>query len=102
MRWCLRDRINRLKEHSKTLQEYLGKDQICDADLKDMCALEIKRDVPGFLAHAETVVNSVKAESVDGLEAFVRSWRSHFLRQMKPKHLPPHWAVDSRVANSSG
>jgi len=35
------------------------------------------------------------------IEAFVRGWRQHFLDSMAPQHLPAHWSVGARVANSS-
>lgn len=37
----------------------------------------------------------------EALEGFVRGWRQHFLDVMAPRHMPPHWRVDARVANSS-
>lgn len=41
------------------------------------------------------------AREVAAVEAFVKGWRRHFLDSMRPRFLPPHWSVDSRVANSS-
>ncbi len=49
------------------------------------------------VSHAERVVDGLSEERI---EAFVRGWRAHFLSTMRPRHLPPHWSVDSRVASS--
>ena len=49
-------------------------------------------------SHASLVVASVDAQ---GIDAFVRGWRQHFLDVMRPRFLPPHWSVNARVRNSS-
>jgi hypothetical protein len=49
-------------------------------------------------SHASLVVERL-LEAV-ALEEFVRAWRRHFLERMSPRFLPPHWDVNSRVANS--
>lgn len=49
-------------------------------------------------SHASLVVERLL--ETGAIEEFVRSWRRHFLELMSPKFLPPHWDVNSRVANS--
>ena len=45
-----------------------------------------------FVPHGRTVVEHYTRNA--GLIAFERLWREHFLRNMRPKHLPHMWSVD--------
>ncbi|XP_053680516.1 exonuclease 3'-5' domain-containing protein 2 [Anopheles nili] len=46
-----------------------------------------------YCAHGERVVDYFK-NIPGGLSQLERRWREHFLRTMRPKHLPPLWSVD--------
>eukprot|EP00241_Pyramimonas_parkeae_P015316 CAMPEP_0114285810 /NCGR_PEP_ID=MMETSP0059-20121206/5405_1 /TAXON_ID=36894 /ORGANISM="Pyramimonas parkeae, Strain CCMP726" /LENGTH=555 /DNA_ID=CAMNT_0001406773 /DNA_START=243 /DNA_END=1910 /DNA_ORIENTATION=+ len=121
---------SRLLEQYQVLQKYMCTSEISDAHVQECCALEVKHEAPGFVAHAELVVlslkhtrpdyqgpsssqhsniaggtaNSIQSLSEEGreaLETFVRDWRRHFLASMSPRFLPAHWCVENRVVNSA-
>lgn len=46
------------------------------------------------MPHGLRVVKHFEEQDQGGLLALERRWREHFLRSMKPKHLPKLWSVD--------
>ncbi|XP_058058316.1 exonuclease 3'-5' domain-containing protein 2 [Anopheles bellator] len=46
-----------------------------------------------YCAHGERVVEHFK-QRLGGLSQLERMWREHFLKTMRPKHLPSLWSVD--------
>uniref|UniRef100_A0A2M4BE22 Exonuclease 3'-5' domain-containing protein 2 n=1 Tax=Anopheles marajoara TaxID=58244 RepID=A0A2M4BE22_9DIPT len=47
-----------------------------------------------YCAHGERVVEHFKQQGRGGLSQLERMWREHFLKTMRPKHLPALWSVD--------
>jgi len=117
----------RVREHVHTVRTYLAKadgETVSEQELRELCGLQVRQEVEGYVTHAETVVSTLfrgeNGGAVDGdgcsgsgeevagelagwraLERFIREWRAHFVTHMKPRHLPPHWCVDARVVNGN-
>ena len=62
----------------------------------------VAKRVARFVAAGHQVVVVVSAMSEEGIDSFVRGWRQHFLDAMRPRFMPPHWSVNSRVRNGTG
>jgi len=85
-----------------TVLSHFAADVLSAELLARACALQDKAPAPGWRSHAHVVVSALLAEPGGrGIEDFVRGWRAHFLEAMRPRFLPPHWSIDSRVANSA-
>ena len=58
--------------------------------------LEIRIPNADYVPHGLKVVRHFeeKHSKQEGLLVLERLWREHFLRTMKPKHLPDLWSVD--------
>jgi hypothetical protein len=77
--------LTELKEHVK---EFLGKDEITEEDLDNVCNYKIT-ERPDYVSFSEAV-----AQSVTDYNDFARQWREHFVKTMKPKYMPDAWKVD--------
>ncbi|KAK3242066.1 hypothetical protein CYMTET_48226 [Cymbomonas tetramitiformis] len=98
-------RGGRQQEHRRIVAEYF---HVAEAELRQWHLdkagkLEVRRPKEGFVSHAELVVAAVKGSQTEDepLECFVRGWREHFVKEMRPGFLPKFWDVSNRVTNSS-
>eukprot|EP00798_Chlamydomonas_sp_ICE-L_P022880 gene22880-30055_t len=89
---------DRLEHLEAVLMSYFDVQQLTPELVEQAAKVEPRKPQAEWTSHADKVVGGLDPSAI---EAFVRGWRSHFLETMKPQFLPPHWSVDSRVANSS-
>jgi len=73
------------------IKRFLGKATICEHDLHHLTKLKIE-DVPGYVNFSKLI-----AENVTDYNTFAIKWREHFIRTMKPKHMPDAWKVDRKI-----
>lgn len=64
-----------------------------DEEEHDKSSTEIEN-----LNHGKAVVDALlnSPEPQKALHEFIRDWRKHFLDEMKPNFLSPHWSIDYR------
>jgi hypothetical protein len=86
----------RKEEMLAVVATWLGKATVSAADLAGVAELASDRGGGQAVEHGQHVV--ARTEDV---QAFVRRWREHFLRTMRPKFLPEHWDVDRPACRSS-
>jgi exonuclease 3'-5' domain-containing protein 2 len=61
--------------------------------LREKAREELREDVPvSGTQWADSIMDKVMAE--EGLFAFVKQWRAHFIEHMKPQYLPQYWSVE--------
>ncbi|KAL6747759.1 hypothetical protein V8C86DRAFT_3033466 [Haematococcus lacustris] len=70
-------------------------EDVSHACLLQAAQLQPRMVNPTWVSHAEKVAAALRDDAT--LEGFVRDWRRHFLESMRPRYLPPHWSVHSRV-----
>jgi hypothetical protein len=75
----------------RVIGEWAGKWPLDDADVEAIARLEPGPEV-GAVEHGPRVV-----AAAGDVQAFVRRWREHFLRSMRPRFLPEHWDIDRPV-----
>ena len=68
-------------------------DPVCSP--QELRILETKEQTGDISDHGTEVVKQVLEQ--DGVEEFVKRWRSFFLAKMKPAHLPTGWSVEHRT-----
>jgi hypothetical protein len=73
-------------EMLRILGGWLGKWPVDEADVEQVAGLTSEE---ARVEHGRHVVGQV-----DDVEAFIRSWRAHFVEIMQPRFLPAHWSVD--------
>eukprot|EP01116_Phalansterium_solitarium_P012004 TRINITY_DN2792_c0_g1_i1.p1 TRINITY_DN2792_c0_g1~~TRINITY_DN2792_c0_g1_i1.p1 ORF type:complete len:566 (+),score=153.51 TRINITY_DN2792_c0_g1_i1:979-2676(+) len=74
------------------MRAFLNKDVVTDDDVAAFLKTPSKVDNPDHVPHEQLVVATLTTP--DAMFEFVRRWRHHFLRTMKPKFLSPHWDPD--------
>lgn len=82
--------LARREQMLRKIGEWLGKWPLEDADVEAVASAESGPKVE--VEHGPRVV----AAAAD-VQAFVRRWREHFLRAMRPQFLSEHWDVDRPV-----
>lgn len=83
----------RKDELFKIVQDFYGEhDDVTVELLKKATALESRTLIRESPSHAEIVVSHFDRNN--GILAFEKRWRKHFLDQMKPQFLPPNWSID--------
>jgi hypothetical protein len=78
----------RRQEMLQAVAEYAGRWPGTDADLQAVARL-VAAEEAGAVEHGRHVVARTK-----DLQAFIRRWREHFVRTMRPRFLPEGWDVD--------
>jgi hypothetical protein len=81
----------RREQMLRTVGEWVGRWPLDDADLEAVAGMGMGPEV-GAVEHGPRVV-----AAAGDVQAFVRRWREHFLRTMRPQFLPEHWDVDRPV-----
>lgn len=84
---------DRVKELEDVIKNYYEVDSITPAILEMARNLEIHVANADYSPHGLKVVRHFEKEE-GGLLALERLWREHFLRTMKPRHLPELWSVE--------
>jgi hypothetical protein len=79
----------RREEMLRLIGAWVGKWPVSDADLEGVANLAAGGAGGAEVEHGRHVVAQTK-----DVQAFVRRWREHFLRTMRPQFLPEHWDVD--------
>jgi len=74
------------------LRTYLKKEDITEQDILAADALKPMIQEEGFKPFGQCVV-----ERITNIDAFILEWRQHFVKYMKPQHLPEHWSVDNEI-----
>jgi hypothetical protein len=81
---------DRKSELLQVVQSHLGKEpnkedifQLAEQDKREMESLR--------MTHGQIVVESMTEEE---LGMFIKRWRKHFLRNMRPRHMPEGWVVE--------
>jgi hypothetical protein len=78
----------RKEELRQAIGAWTGRWPVSDADVVEVAVLGL--DEKGeVIEHGQRVV-----EQTADMQGFVRRWREHFLRTMRPRFLPAHWDVD--------
>ena len=57
--------------------------------------LQFKEENKKQFEHGYHVVQKLNTE--EKIEEFVKLWRNHFIRTMKPKYMPKGWSIDFRI-----
>lgn len=65
--------------------------------LQEYAECNTYKENDNYLAHGKKVVDHFITETGGGLTQLERMWREHFLKIMKPKHLPELWSIDHNV-----
>ena len=78
----------RRNELRQLICDFLGKKSIDDTDIEYMRNYKIKerKDYLNISKHV--------AYSVTDYNEFAKEWRIHFIKTMKPKHMPEAWKID--------
>jgi hypothetical protein len=76
----------RRAEMLRFLGDWMGKWPPDDADIEQIARLTSDE---ARVEHGRHVI-----AQITDMEAFIRSWREHFLDVMQPRFLPEHWRVD--------
>ncbi|GFR45631.1 hypothetical protein Agub_g7039 [Astrephomene gubernaculifera] len=93
---------DRRAELEQQLLQHFGVAQLSPELIREAANVDPRQEDDTWRSHAEIVVSTLRERGGRGqLEEFVRGWRRHFLSTMRPRHMPPHWRVDARVANSA-
>jgi len=79
---------DRKQELTQIVCEFVGKDEITAEDLQTVRDHKIK-ERPDYFNISKTV-----AYSVDDYNEFAKDWRIHFIKTMKPQHMPDAWKID--------
>lgn len=85
-----KERNNILKVESKNLNsEKLVREQ-------HIVKIEqFKKEYRKIYDHGYHVVQKLDTE--EKIENFVKLWRTHFIKTMKPKYMPYGWSIDFRI-----
>lgn len=75
----------------RQIKAFLEKEDVDENDLHYLTQLKIE-DVPGYVNFSKMI-----AENVRDYNAFALKWREHFIKTMKPQHMPEVWKVDRKV-----
>lgn len=75
-----------------TIRKHFKKQEITEEDIIKASQVKAYTKTPDFIAHGEYVLANIGDH-----QAFVESWRQHFLDCMKPKYMPPHWNVKRSI-----
>jgi exonuclease 3'-5' domain-containing protein 2 len=79
----------RREEMLRAVGEWVGKRRLSDAELEAVARSSPKSEEAGLIEHGRHVV-----AGVTDVQAFLRRWREHFLRTMRPRFLSAHWDID--------
>lgn len=82
----------RVNELQQLIRDYYGVQDINEAILDLAVNLETRIKNDSFCDHGLKVVQHTIEN--EGLLAFERMWRQHFLDTMQPAYLPVLWSVD--------
>lgn len=77
------------------VKTYLNKDSVSEDELRELASREYKTLNENHQTHEQLIVDKLKTE--DDIAKFVKRWREHFVKTMKPAHLPKYWSVDHPV-----
>ncbi len=83
----------RREEMLRFIAEWTGKEPISDSDIEEIARLESAPD-GSKIEHGVYVISRTQ-----DVQEFIRRWREHFLRTMRPRFLPDQWDV-ARPARS--
>jgi hypothetical protein len=83
--------LQRREQMLRAIGEWAGKWPLDDADVEAVARLGPGSE-GGAVEHGPRVV-----AAAGDVQAFVRRWREHFLRAMRPRFLPEHWDLDRLV-----
>jgi hypothetical protein len=78
----------RKEELRQAIGAWTGRWPVSEADVAEVAGLALDEDGEA-VEHGQRVV-----EQTADVQGFVRRWREHFLRTMKPGFLPAYWDVD--------
>jgi hypothetical protein len=96
--------LERVHLHEQVLREYFGLPDGSALErhhLMTAAALPARSIRSDWVSHGKAVVERiVSQEGHEGLEAFVKGWRAHFLEAMQPRYMHPHWGINNRVRSS--
>lgn len=82
---------SRREEMMSLIKAHLGKTEINREDLAALCHQQLK-DRPDYINFSKLV-----AQNVSDYDEFAKTWRTHFVETMKPKHMPELWQVDRKA-----
>ena len=86
----------RKNELTQIVKDFTSDELIDDTTLRSLSEIGTTKDNECYLGpHGERVVQ--KLIETDTVKEFVKMWREHFLKTMKPKHLPKLWSVDHNL-----
>lgn len=71
--------------------------EVSEELLQEYAEINIYKENENYLAHGKKVVDHFVTGNGGGLVQLERMWREHFLKIMKPRHLPELWSVDHNV-----
>eukprot|EP01102_Stenamoeba_stenopodia_P013908 TRINITY_DN4563_c0_g1_i2.p1 TRINITY_DN4563_c0_g1~~TRINITY_DN4563_c0_g1_i2.p1 ORF type:complete len:265 (-),score=47.27 TRINITY_DN4563_c0_g1_i2:37-831(-) len=75
--------------------------ELADDDFEVAANLDVKKQKNDYIAHSKLIVEKLN-DDLDAIEKFIKRWRQHFVEEMQPKYLPPHWSVDHPIVNRNG
>jgi hypothetical protein len=76
----------------KTVQEYYGKTDISEEEIREAAAINPIEETYGFIFHGDYVAAHIK-----DLPAFIIKWRKHFVDTMKPQFMPTGWEINRPI-----
>ncbi|KAJ2955760.1 hypothetical protein NQZ79_g8283 [Umbelopsis isabellina] len=99
------ERLNQLESVVNTYKADLNVDESFDNVLLAAIELTDRHKGPHFIEHGEYVVAKLMEEEVTSenqvrwpdLEAFIKSWRRHFLTYCDCKYLSDRWSIDGNI-----
>jgi hypothetical protein len=86
----------RREEMLRVIGEWAGTWPPTEADVAAVARLDVGAE-DGLVEHGRHVV-----ARLHDVQAFVRRWRQHFLRAMRPAFLPEHWDADRPAGREGG
>lgn len=90
-----KDRIplERIKELTRIIEEFLDKKSVTQKDIEDVCRLSSYLYALYSTGDKELFGKQVIAQ-LECLNDFIKEWRQHFVDTMKPQHLPKYWSIN--------
>jgi len=80
-----------LNEHWVHVRNFLGKENVTDEDLDDLCRYDVTSR-SDYIDLSQVAVKAAKNYS-----EFAKKWRTHFVTIMKPKYMPEAWVIDRQT-----
>jgi len=92
-----------LAKYTREILDYYSETVLTDELLRN-CAEEDKygKINKDFVEHADLIYENL-CQVGDGDSAitdFIKTWRKWFIQDMKPRHMPEGWSIDSNIRNT--